>query len=302
MVVRLATRGSPLARWQADWVAAQLRAAGYEVELVIIATAGDKHLGAIDRQAGRGLFTKEIQAAVLDGRADLTVHSLKDLPTENVDGLVLAAVPQRGAPADALLSVEFASLDSLPQGAIVGTGSLRRRAQLLHARGDLAMADLRGNVDTRIRKLEQGDYQAIVLAEAGLRRLGLADRIRQVLSLETMLPAVGQAALGIEAREDDRDTLQALAAIDHGPTHRAVLAERALLDALDGGCLAPIAAYAQEADGRLTLQARVLSADGQQRLDAVASDAADAAERLGREVAGVLLARGAAQLIAQCRA
>ena len=290
-----------MARCQADWVAAELQRRGHRVEIVTISTSGDRHFGAIDRQAGRGLFTKEIQETLLRGEIDLTVHSLKDLPTEPVPGLVLAAVPERAAPGDALLSVDFSSLDALPPGAIVGTGSLRRRAQLLHARPDLEMAELRGNVDTRIRKLKEGPYAAIVLAQAGLDRLGFAAEIRQRLPLDVMLPAPGQAALGIEARADDTETALALQALDHPPTHAAVIAERALLAALEGGCLAPIAAYAAVADGNLTLHGRVLSADGRRRLDAQGAAAPNAAAALGRRVADDLLAQGAAALIAACR-
>ena len=200
---------------------------GHAVEIVVISTSGDRHFGAIDRQAGRGLFTKEIQERLLRGEVDLTVHSLKDLPTEPVPGLRLAAVPARARAGDALLSVDFPSLEALPSGAIVGTGSLRRRAQLLHVRPDLEMADLRGNVDTRIRKLKEGQYAAIVLAQAGLDRLGFDAEIRQRLPLNVMLPAPGQAALGIEARADDTRAAAALQTIDERAAHAAVIAERA---------------------------------------------------------------------------
>src|SRR3954465_5516322 len=215
--LRLGTRGSKLARWQAEWVAGELRRRGHAVELVEIATRGDVEPAAPIEDIGtRGVFTKEIQRALLAGSVDLGVHSLKDLPTEPVDGLVLAAVPERESPADVVVCASALGarlrldpgdqanvLSSLPNEARIGTGSLRRQAQLLHVRPDLQVADVRGNVDTRLRKLDAGQFDAIVLAEAGLRRLGLADRATQVLPFEVMLPAVGQGALGIECRNDD---------------------------------------------------------------------------------------------------
>ena len=191
--LRLGTRNSPLARWQAEWVAARLTALGVAVELVPITTQGDVKSGPLGQIGGMGLFTKELQRALLDNQIDLAVHSLKDLPTEPVVGLALAAVPERESTADVLLTTKYGSLESLPKGAKVGTGSLRRKSQLLHARPDLAIEDIRGNVETRVRKLDDGEYDAIVLAEAGLKRLGLAHRITQVLPQSLMLPAVGQA-------------------------------------------------------------------------------------------------------------
>jgi len=278
-----------LARWQAEWVAAQLQACGLAVELVPIATAGDQRQEPIGALSGKGLFTKEIQRALLEGRIDLAVHSLKDLPTDEVPGLCLAAVPERAAAADVLVCRQAGSLAELPAGAAVGSGSLRRRAQLLHVRGDLQMKDVRGNVDTRLRKLDQGDFDALVLAEAGLRRLGLAARITQVLPMSIMLPAVGQGALGLETRCDDRAAREAVARLDDPATHRAVLAERAMLSALQGGCLAPIAAWGRVEGNRLALTGRVLSADGKEKIEATHSAAAaDDAEALGRRVAGDL--------------
>ena len=201
MSLRIGTRATALARWQAEWIARQLGERGVEVELVPISTTGDQQHGTIESIGGQGIFTKEIQRALLEGRIDLAVHSLKDLPTDVVPGLCVTAVPERAAVGDVLVCRKWASLDELPQRATLGTGSLRRRAQLLHVRPDLQIRDIRGNVDTRLRKLDQGEYDAIVLAEAGLRRLGLADRITQVLPLTLLLPAVGQGALAVETAQ-----------------------------------------------------------------------------------------------------
>jgi hydroxymethylbilane synthase len=299
--LRLGTRASPLARWQAEWVAARLRELGVEVQMVHVTTSGDRRQDPIGPGPDRGLFTKEIQRELLEGRIDLAVHSLKDLPTDAVAGLGLAAVPQRAEVCDVLVSDRAGSFAGLAREAIVGTGSLRRRAQLLHARSDLRMRDLRGNVDTRIRKLHQGDYDAIVLAEAGLRRLGLAHEITQVLPLELALPAVGQGALGIEARSDDAQTRRALAPLDHAASRAAVTAERAMLAALQGGCLVPIAAWARLDQGALVLTGRVLSTDGAGKIEATLSAAAGEAISLGSQVADSLLAQGAAALIDAAR-
>jgi hydroxymethylbilane synthase len=306
--LRLGTRGSPLARWQAEWIAAELKKSGIQVELVPIATQGDAQpRGAIGSLGAQGVFTKEIQRALLEGMIDLAVHSLKDLPTDVVEGLMLAAVPPRERPGDVLVSNTAKSLDELPEGARVGTGSLRRRAQLLHVRPDLQVHDIRGNVDTRLRKLDDGRYEAVVLAEAGLRRLGLDQRIGQSLSPEILLPAVGQGALGVEAREDDAEVLQVLSRLDDVASRQAVLAERSLLAALRGGCLAPIGAWARPAEGTgegdagLVLTAVVLSPDGQVRLEAAGDAPADEAESLGRRVAEELIEQGARELIAQSR-
>lgn len=297
MQLRLGTRGSALARWQAEWVAAQLGKLGVEVELVPITTRGDTQQGPIETIGGQGVFTKELQRALLDERIDLAVHSLKDLPTDEVPGLCLAAVPERAPVGDVLVCPRHASLEELPQGAVVGTGSLRRRAQLLHVRGDLRIRDIRGNVDTRLRKVREGDYDAAVLAEAGLRRLGLAEQITQLLPPAIVLPAVGQGALGLETRSDDPATRKRLAGLDHPATHHAVLAERAMLAALRGGCLAPIAAWARMEDDQLTLTGRVLSPDGTRRLEATRTAAGSEAVQLGLGVADELLAQGAADLI-----
>lgn len=301
--LRLGTRGSPLARWQAEWTAAELRKLGTAVELVPITTSGDREqsgpIGAIGTQ---GVFTKELQRALLDGAIDFSVHSLKDLPTEPVPGLALASVPSRGPIGDCLVSPRYRTVGELPPGAVVGTGSQRRRAQLLHHRPDLQLTDVRGNVDTRLRKLEEGQYAAIILAEAGLVRLQLDRHISAVLPKELMLPAVGQGALGIEARADDRRVLDALAPLNDPTTHRAVDAERSLLHALRGGCLAPVGAWGRvEDDGQLHLSAVVLKSDGSERLFAHHVAAPTDAVELGHRTAEELLAHGAARLIADSR-
>jgi hydroxymethylbilane synthase len=299
--LRLGTRGSALARWQADWVTEQLQTIGVVVEQVLITTSGDVTSGPISEIGGQGLFIKEIQRALLDDRIDLAVHSLKDLPTEAVVGLGLAAVPPRADVGDALVSSRFANLDDLPAGARVGTGSRRRQSQLLHLRPDLVVADIRGNVDTRLKKLDAGEYDAIILAQAGLTRLGLTDRITQRLSPDQMLPAVGQGALGIETRADDEATITAIAVLDDAPTRAAVIAERSLLATLLGGCLAPVGAWARCDDGALVLDAVVLSTDGKQRIATRLTDDLNSAAMLGQHAAEQLLAQGAAALIAEAR-
>lgn len=300
--LRLGTRASPLARWQADWVAGQLAARGVNVSLVPISTRGDKvRSGPIGAIGGQGVFTKELQRALVEGEIDLAVHSLKDLPTDAVAGLRLAAVPRRGPSGDVLVSRQASSFDQLTQGAAVGTGSLRRRAQLWHARPDLRMEDVRGNVDTRLRKLDEGHYDALVLAEAGLVRLGLGERITQVLPTSLILPAVGQGALGIEARGDDARTLQLLAPLDDAETNAAVTAERAMLAALRGGCLAPVGAWGRVEAGRLRLSGVVLGGDGRRRLAAEAEGEPGQAAELGRAIAADLLRQGAAELIQSAR-
>jgi hydroxymethylbilane synthase len=290
-----------LARWQANWVADQLRGAGVEVELVLIRTTGDVTERSLQEAGGQGLFTKEIQLALLDGRIDLAVHSLKDLPTEPVPGLVLAAVPPRESPFDVLVGRGECHLDSLPTGARVGTGSRRRQSQLLHHRSDLTIADIRGNVDTRLRRLDAGDFDAIVLAEAGLKRLGLAARISQVLPHDILLPAIGQGALGLETRADDSTTRSVVARLDDPDAHAAVLAERALLAGLQGGCLAPVAAWGRIENGMLQLSAAVFSIDGRQHLSFAASSEPSLARQLGADAAEQLLHRGAGKLIAASR-
>lgn len=300
--LRLGTRASPLARWQADWVRDQLIAAGIDVEMILITTEGDQQTSQpLGQIGGQGLFTKEIQRRLLAGDIDLAVHSLKDLPTLPIDGLSLAAVPEREDTADILIGPAGTSLATLPSGAKIGTGSLRRKAQLLHARADLEILDIRGNVDTRLRKLDEGQYHAIILAAAGLKRLKLDDRMTERLEAPLMLPAVGQGALGIESRTDDPTTRKLLAPLSHAPTLQAVIAERSLLAALRAGCLAPVGAHAQVVDGQLTLAAVVLSIDGQSRLFASLTSAPADAAQLGEEVAELLRQQGATELLASSR-
>ena len=303
MPLLLGTRASALAQWQAEWVAARLIELGHAVELVPIVTHGDRNqeskIGSIGVQ---NVFTKEIQQALLQRRIDLAVHSLKDLSTEPVEGLALAAVPRRGPIDDVLVWPADGGIESLAEGAIIGTGSPRRRSQLHHVRPDLRIHDIRGNVDTRLAKLEAGQYDAIILAEAGLRRLGLDQWIGETMPRDVMLPAVGQGALGIETRADDRAARAAVASLDDAQTHAAVTAERAMMAALEGGCLAPIAAWARVENGRLALDGRVLSLDGRKRLDARLSvaDIQDAAT-LGQNVAKELSDKGADILIRDAR-
>lgn len=301
--IRLGTRASALARWQANWTAERLRALGAEVEILLLRTSGDEQqAGPVASIGAPGVFTKELERALLKQQIDLAVHSLKDLPTEIPSGLALGAIPERAPVGDCLVSVKWRSLEELPREARIGTGSARRRAQLLHARADLQMLDIRGNVDTRLRKLAEGAYDAIILAEAGLRRLGLDDRITERLPLSLMLPAVGQGALGLEIRADDSAAREAIAALNHPATAAAVTAERALLSELHGGCLAPVAAWGRvESDRLLHLTGAVLSEDGRQRLEASIAHRANDAVAAGQFVANELLARGAAQLIAQSR-
>jgi hydroxymethylbilane synthase len=299
--LRLGTRGSLLAQWQAQWVAARLEELGIAVELVPVTTSGDQQQMSGEPISGTGIFTKELQRELPSRRIDLAVHSLKDLPTDAVPGLCLAAVPARAVVGDVLVSTRYASLDDLPRGAVVGTGSLRRRAQLLHVRSDLQMRDIRGNVDTRLKKLRRGEYDAIVLAEAGLTRLGLADQITQRLPLDLLLPAVGQGALGIESREDEPRIGEALAPLEDAATRAAVTAERAMLATLRGGCMAPVAAWARMEDEVLTLTGRVLSVDGTGKLEHIHTAPPQQSAALGRHVAEALLADGAAAMIEAAR-
>lgn len=302
LTVRLGTRSSALARWQADWVAGRLRQLGAEVILVPIVTTGDRRTeGPLGVIGGSGLFTKELQKALVDERIDLAVHSLKDLPTDEVPGLVLAAVPERGPVGDVLVSRHGGSWRDLPAGAVVGTGSLRRSSQLLGVRHDLLIRDVRGNVETRLRKLDAGEYDALVLAEAGLERLGLSGRVTERLPTDVMLPAPGQGALGLEIRGDDGPTRSAVERLDHAPTHASVLAERSLLAALQGGCLAPLGALGHVEGSSLHLFARVLHPGGATRVEAARTAPAADAINLGRQLADVLIAQGAADLIQVAR-
>lgn len=301
--LRIATRKSPLALWQAEHVAALLRENGVPAVLVPLVSGGDTDMRPIDGTRQVGVFTKRIQQALIDQDADIAVHSLKDLPTEVDDRLRLAAVPAREAVQDCLVSTSGWTLSQLPPAARVGTGSRRRESQLLSARGDLRIEPIRGNVQTRLEKLAAGLFDAIMLAEAGIVRLQMHDLTRATLSLEEMLPAPGQGALGIEVRSDDTASLEAVATLNDCSTRAAVTAERALLASLHGGCLAPIAAFAEVADQVLRMRAVVLSRDGRERIDEQHEVDFDpnawdqASSQLSLHVATALLNRGAAKLI-----
>jgi hydroxymethylbilane synthase len=297
--LRLGTRGSHLALWQANHVAARLRTVtSRPVELVLIETHGDRdQASALSQMGGYGVFTKAIQNALLDGRADIAVHSLKDLPTIPEPALELAAVPPRGPTGDAFVSTKFRRFDDLPEGAVVGTSSLRRRAQLLNRRPDLTLIDLRGNVETRLRKLDEHNLDAIILAEAGLVRLGLADRVTQVLDSSWMLPAVGQGAIGLECRAADAESKAIAAALTDAETWQRVLAERSMLYALGGGCLVPIGTTSSVLDGVLTIRGAVLSQDGKRRIVATHTGLAETPLAIGQELAAMLLAEGAGELL-----
>ena len=316
--IRIATRASRLAMWQAEYVSALLKNAAPErpVEIVPLSTIGDRDtsepLTRLGSSGGVGVFTREIQAALLDRRADVAVHSLKDLPTDPVDGLCLAAVPERGAMFDVLVLPsegrgmrgegrgEELKIPSLGLNARIGSGSPRRRAQLSHHRPDLQFVEARGNVETRLRKLDSGEFDALVLAEAGLTRLALAGRISAPLRPPLMLPAVGQGALGIECRSDDDDTRSALAHLIDSPTLHSVLAERTVLSALRAGCHAPLGVWTRAEGDSLRLTAIVLSLDGRQRIEtelvAAITNEADAVA-LGQSVAEELFSHGAAALL-----
>ena len=285
----IASRGSQLALWQARWVAEQLAARGLECRIEIIKTTGDKITDVPLAKVGtKGLFTKEIEEALLAGTADLAVHSLKDLPTELPEGLVLAAVPRREDPRDAIVGRRLAEL---APGARVGTSSLRRAAQLRALRPDLAIESVRGNLDTRLRKLDEGRYDAILLAAAGLKRLGWEGRIAEILAPEVMCPAVGQGALAIETRPSGAG-FAACQALDDPATHLAVAAERGVLAALGGGCQVPIGAHAKVAAGRVIVHAIVASPDGAKLIRASGEGLASEAARIGAALGAELLEKG----------
>ncbi|MDO1529473.1 hydroxymethylbilane synthase [Fulvimonas sp. R45] len=298
--LRIATRQSPLALWQAEHVAARLRTAhpDLRVELVPMTTRGDQILDrSLATVGGKGLFLKELEVAMLEGHADLAVHSLKDVPAELEPGFALPAVLPRADAADAFVSNHHADLAALPHGARVGTSSLRRQAQLRAARPDLELLDLRGNVGTRLAKLDAGHYDAIVLACAGLERLGLGERIRSRLAAPDWLPAPGQAAIAIEARADRPAVLEHLAVLDDAETRLAVSAERAMNHALGGSCTVPVGAWCTVTERGLHLAGLVGDAASGRLLRAEAHAAQDHAEALGREVAAALFAQGAGRLL-----
>lgn len=292
----IGSRGSQLALWQAHYIKHQLNKLGVNTTIEIIKTTGD-HLqtASLVQSGGKGLFTKEIEEALLAGSIDLAVHSLKDLPTEMPRGLTIAAIPAREDPRDVLVGCR---LGDLPQRARVGTSSGRRGAQLRALRPDVRVEPIRGNVDTRLRKLREGQYDAILLAAAGLRRLGLGDQIAEILSAEQICPAPGQGALALETREND-EARRICAELDDEPCRQAVTCERAILAALGGGCQLPVGAYAEIVEKTLRLSAVVVSPDGSRRLQAEVEGACNRPEELGRAAAADLLAKGAGTILAQ---
>ncbi len=293
---RIGSRGSQLALWQANHISGLLRQRGHTTSIEIIKTTGDKITDVALSQVGtKGMFTKEIEDALAEGRIDLAVHSLKDLPTELPPAFALAAIPPREDPRDVFLFVTFERIEQLPTGARVGTSSLRRQAQLHAIRRDLEIIPLRGNVDTRLKKLESGDFDGIILAAAGIARLGLHKHLREYLSPEQMCPAAGQGALAIETRADDVATIHALQFLDDTATRAAVECERAALNKLGGGCQVPIGALAEANQGTLHLRAVVASPDGSEIIREQASGIDP--HKLGQEVGQALLARGAQRIL-----
>jgi len=298
--VRIATRGSKLALWQANHVKAGLEKAnpGLEVELLVLKTKGDKILDvALAKVGGKGLFVKEIEEALLDGRADIAVHSMKDVPTELPPELELAATDRREDVRDALFTREASGLDDLPEGARIGTSSLRRQAQLLHHRPDFEIVSIRGNVDTRLRKLQDENLDAVVLAAAGVRRLGYADRITEYLPVSVSLPATCQGSLGIEIRREDEGTRKLIEIFRHHPTEVAVTAERAFLKKLEGGCQVPIAGLAVAAEGRVKMEGLVGTVDGSRIIREEMEGPEEDAGKIGVALAEVIIGKGGGEIL-----
>ena len=298
-VIRLGSRGSKLALWQAEFVRSEIeRRTGRKVGITRIRTTGDMILDVpLGRVGGKGLFVKEIEEALLSGKIDLAVHSMKDVPTDLPEGLTIVAITRREDPRDAFLSVKYGSFGELPQGARLGTSSLRRQTQLLGLRPDLSVESLRGNIDTRIRRMEEGRFDAIILAAAGLRRLGWESRITQYIPEEMSIPAIGQGALGIEIRRNDPDTREAVSFLDDRDTSLAVRAERGFLKRLEGGCQVPIASHGRvEGDG-IVLQGMVGRPDGSEIVRGSAQGSVSDPEALGVTLAEQLLARGAGKIL-----
>ena len=301
--IRIATRKSPLALWQAEFVKARLQEQhpGLDVQLVAMTTRGDVLLDTpLAKVGGKGLFVKELEMAMLEGRADIAVHSMKDVPMEFPPGLGLAVICQREDPLDAFVSNQYQNLEQLPDGAVVGTSSLRRQCQIRARFPQLEIKDLRGNVNTRLSRLDSGDFDAIILASAGLIRLGMESRIASRLPAELCLPAGGQGAVGIECRTEDRATLELLACLNHPQTHTRITAERALNRHLQGGCQVPIACFSElQEDYSLWVRALVGSVDGSVILENEIRGPAESAEQLGIELAEKLLAAGAGDILAE---
>jgi hydroxymethylbilane synthase len=297
--LRIGTRGSLLAKWQAEFVRKQLfQLAGVEGEIVIIKTSGDKlQQSSLSQIGGKGIFIKELEDALLEETIDIAVHSVKDIPTEMQPGLSFPAICRRDDVRDSLVSGNGATLTNLRHGARVGTGSLRRQAQLRHVRPDLDIRDLRGNVDTRLRKVESGEYDAVVLAKAGLDRLGSAHRISEILSPDICMPAVGQGAIGVECRAGDTETSEVLEKLNHEETRAAIIAERTLLSALQGGCQVPLGAWARIEREELVLEACVCSVDGSQYVRQRATAPPDQPRPLGEQMARLLIDAGAQSIL-----
>jgi hydroxymethylbilane synthase len=297
--LRIGTRGSLLAKWQAEYVRKQLFAgAGVETEIVIIKTSGDKQqMSPLSQIGGKGIFIKELEEALLEETIDLAVHSVKDVPTDTPSRLMFPAVCRREDVRDCLVAANGATLASLRQGARVGTGSLRRQAQLRHMRPDLDVRDLRGNVDTRLRKVESGEYEAVMLARAGLDRLGWSGRITETLSPEVFLPAVGQGAIAVECRLKDTEAAEVVAGLDDAESRTAIIAERSLLAALHGGCQVPLGAWARIERGELVMEACVCSVDGVQYIKQRATSAPEQAAELGGHMATLLMDAGAQNIL-----
>jgi hydroxymethylbilane synthase len=297
--IRIGTRGSMLAKWQAEFVRRKiLEATGVDIEIVVIKTTGDKLQTASFAQiGGKGVFIKELEEALLSEEIDLAVHSVKDIPTEVPSRLCFPVICRREDIRDCLVAATGETLSALRRGARIGTSSLRRRSQVLHVRPDLDVRDLRGNVDTRLRKVESGEYDAILLAKAGLDRLGWSNRISEVLSPEVCMPAVGQGALGVQGRLKDHDLAEALAPLDDFETRQSIVAERALLAALEGGCQVPLGAWARFERGELAIDAVVCSPDGSQHVRQRATAPPDQARELGQRVAQLLIDSGAREIL-----
>jgi hydroxymethylbilane synthase len=298
--IKIGTRGSKLALWQANWVKSALNAGNTSiaVELVPIKTRGDKILDVpLAKVGGKGLFVKEIEDALLNGRIDLAVHSMKDMPSEIPDGLCVGAIPEREIPQDVLISKKGLLLHDLMPGARIGTSSLRRSAQLLHARPDLVILPLRGNIDTRLKKLETENLDAIILAAAGVKRLGLENRITEYMDENVMLPAVGQGALCIEIRQNDPEIEPIIAALNHQETWTVVMGERAFLNRLEGGCQVPIAAHGKIEKNTFTLCGLVAAVDGTTVIKETLSGPEDSSESIGVKLADRLLSMGAKTLM-----
>jgi len=301
-IIKIGTRGSRLALSQSEWVKREIAALhpDVRVELIRIKTKGDRILDSpLSKIGGKGIFVKEIEDALLKKDVDLAVHSIKDVPTDLPDGLHLPIFPKREDPRDAFISVEYNSLEDLPRGATIGTGSLRRSAQLLHIRPDLAVISLRGNVDTRMRRVESGDLQAIILAAAGLKRLGLSPKVFQILPVDKFLPAIGQGALGLEIRQDDDRIIDIIGFLNHESTEMSVKAERAFLKRLEGGCQVPIAGYGRVEGEDIILNGMVAELDGSRIIMDEVKGPKDRPEDIGINLAERLLSAGADKILAR---